>query len=76
MKWKDILWRFERLRFQRGQKSLNHAFLRLPVDVLFPPHLSFEGEMAAESLVRIEGRVKGTIKSPVVVVAESARTIA
>jgi cytoskeletal protein CcmA (bactofilin family) len=76
VKWKEVLARFQHIRFQRGQRVLNHSFLRLPVDVLFPPHLSFEGEIAAQNLVRIEGKAKGTIKSPVVVVAEGARTIA
>ncbi|NSW76169.1 MAG: polymer-forming cytoskeletal protein [Candidatus Atribacteria bacterium] len=71
-----ILSRFQALRFRKGQKVFNHSFLKLPVDVLFPPHLSFEGEIIAENLVRVEGKVKGTVKSPVVVIAGGARTIA
>ncbi|MEN3186971.1 MAG: polymer-forming cytoskeletal protein [Atribacterota bacterium] len=71
-----ILSRFQALRFRRGQRAFNHSFLRLPVDVLFPPQLSFEGEITAEHLVRVEGELKGTIKSPVVVVAGGARVVA
>lgn len=71
-----ILARFQALRFRKGQKIFNHSFLKLPVDVLFPPHLAFEGEIIAENLVRVEGKVKGTVKSPVVVIAGGARAIA
>lgn len=44
--------------------------------MFFPSNLSFEGEILAENLVRVEGKVKGTIKSPVVVVAEGSRAVA
>lgn len=54
-------------------KRLDPAFGRYPVDVFFPPGVSFEGDIESESLVRIEGEVKGNVRCPVVVFAPSAK---
>ncbi|MGQ9472964.1 MAG: bactofilin family protein [Candidatus Caldatribacteriaceae bacterium] len=72
----DILIRFGRFLSHRGQKTLYHSLLRLPIDILLSPDVSFEGELLAQNLVRVEGKAKGTIRSLAVVVAEEAKMVA
>jgi len=68
-------WR-ERLNLRTNRDVVESVVAENPVEIYLPPGCTFDGELQAEGSIRIEGRVRGKVRAPVVIIGEGSHVTA